>query len=88
MIQNTWPNFFHSWTILKQAGRHIPEYKKKQITRWLRFIDSARFMLSSLDSLSRNLVGANGIVCEGCRNEAELTNINENYVAHGTCGKC
>ena len=30
------------------------------------FIDSIRFMSSSLDLLSRNLVGVNGMVCEGC----------------------
>ena len=45
-------------------------------------------MSSSLDSLYRNLVGVNEIVCKGCESEAELTNIDENYVAHGTCGKC
>ena len=45
-------------------------------------------MSSSLDSLSRNLVGVNGMVCEGGGSEVELMHINENYVTHGTCGKC
>ena len=45
-------------------------------------------MASNLDSLSRNLVGTNGMTCNQCKSEAELTNIAENYVAHGTCGKC
>ena len=56
--------------------------------RQLQFIDSVRFMSSSLDSLSENLIGVNGMVCEACRNKAELTHIDENYVAHGMCGKC
>ena len=45
-------------------------------------------MSSSLHSLSRNLVGVNGMVCEGCGNEAELSHIDENYVTNGMCGKC
>ena len=66
-----------------------PLGKKKPITRRLRFIDSVRFMSSSLDSLSRNLVGVNnGMVCEGCGSKAELTHIDENYVAFGACEKC
>ena len=65
-----------------------PFSKKKQITRCLQFIDSVRFMLSSLDSLSRNLVGVNWMVCKGCGTELEFTHINENFVAHGMCGKC
>ena len=56
--------------------------ERKQIK--LQFIDSVRFMASSLDLLSRNLVVVNGMMCKGCRSEAELTHINENYVAHGT----
>ena len=60
--------------------------KKKKIQ--LRFIDSTRFMASSLDSLSRNLVGTNEMTCNQYKSKAELTNINENHVANGTCGKC
>ena len=45
-------------------------------------------MASTLDSLSRNLVGTNGMVCEECKSEVELIHIDENYVTHGTCGKC
>ena len=47
--------------------------KKKQIMRWSQFIDSVRFMSSSLDTLCRNLVGVNGMVREGCGSKAELT---------------
>ena len=53
-----------------------------------RFIDSAQFMVSSLDSLSRNLVEINGMRCNQSKRKAELTNIDGNYVAHGACGKC
>ena len=65
-----------------------PLGEMKQIKRQLRLTDSIGFMSSSLDSLSRNLVGMNGMECEGCRSKAELTHIDENYVAHGTCVKC
>ena len=60
--------------------------KKKKIQ--LRFIDSIRFMVSSLDSLSRNLAGVNGMMCNQCKSETELSHIDENYIAHGMCGKC
>ena len=53
-----------------------------------RFIGTIRFMVSSLDSLARNLVGVNRMVCKRCGSEAELIHIDENYVSHGTCGKC
>ena len=66
----------------------MPLGEMKQIMRQLQFIHSIRFMVSSLDSLSRNLAGENGMVCKECRSEAELMQINENYVTHGTCGKC
>ena len=45
-------------------------------------------MASSLDSLSRNLVGVNGMMCNQCKSETELSHIDENYVAHGMCWKC
>ena len=60
----------------------------KLITRQLQFIDSFTFMASSLDLLSRSLVGMNGMECEKCGSKAELTHINENNIVHGTCGKC
>ena len=48
-------------------------------------------MASSLDLLSKNLVGTNWMMCEKCEkcaSEAELIHIDENYVTHGICGKC
>ena len=66
----------------------MPSGEMKQIMRQLQFIDRVRFMATSLDSLSRNLVEVNGMVCKESRSEADLTHISENYFAHGTCGKC
>ena len=45
-------------------------------------------MANSLDSLSRDLVGMNGMICEECGSEMELTHMDENYAIHGTWGKC
>ena len=45
-------------------------------------------MASSLDLLSKNLVGTNRMMCEKCGSEAEIIHIDENYVTHGMCGKC
>ena len=60
--------------------------KKKKIQ--LRFIDSIRLIASSFDSLARNLVGVNGMMCSQCKSEMELSHIDENYIAYGMCGKC
>ena len=60
--------------------------KEKNIQ--LRYIDSIRFIASSLDSLARNLVGMNGMVCNKWGSQTELSHIDENYVAYVNCAKC
>ena len=62
-----------------------PVYKKIQ----LRFIDSMRFMQSSLSDLVDNLAETNtdGLKC--CRDPAlELLEIDASYKARYECGKC
>ena len=49
-----------------------PLGEMKKIKRQLKFIYSIRFIASSLDSLSNNLVEVNGIVCKWCRSKANL----------------
>ena len=47
-----------------------------------------RFMASSLDSLSSNLVGVSGMSCNECGGSCKFTQVDENYVAHGKCRNC
>ena len=56
----------------------------------LRFIDSYRFMQSSLSDLVDNLAGTNtdDIICEKCKDNMEFIAIDEGFVAKFECKNC
>ena len=64
----------------------LGKIKEKKIQ--LVFIDSMRFIASSLDSLMNNLVGGSGMSCNVCGESCQFTHVDEYYVAYGKCRNC
>ena len=77
---------FYVDVVVDRYEDELDKIKEKKIE--LRFIDSKRFMVSSLDSLTNNLVGVSGIPCNVCRESCKFTQVDEDYVAHGKCRNC
>ena len=62
--------------------------KKVRKNIQLRFIDSCRFMASSLDELARNLCDTRRFQCDKCKGDMELVNISNKYIALLECKRC
>lgn len=82
-----------SFTKHVEVDRFTPRGEEKEVivTRELRFIDSMKFMNSSLDKLACNLAGLNDMRCKEsqCENkEMVFLDIDIKYVAHFKCKKC
>ena len=70
---------------VKLAGVSNKDGKEVRKIIQLRFIDSCRFMASSLGKLRSNLCGTSGIHYDKCKGNMELINISGDYIASLGC---
>ena len=73
---------------VKLAGVSKKDGTQVRKNSQLRFIDSCRFLGSSLDKLASNLCSTSEVKCDKCRDEMELIKMSDKYTALFECESC